>query len=83
MVAYPARVHAMYVDKLDGLVDTVFLEKLQLRRDREALLFLLFRGDSGINHRPLAGVEELGFEVSLRRNESSRENARAVQGVGV
>ena len=33
----------------------VFLEELQLRRDREALLLLLLRGDAGIDHRLLAG----------------------------
>jgi hypothetical protein len=32
----------------------IFLKQLQLRRDREALLFLLLGGDAGIDHRPLA-----------------------------
>ena len=33
----------------------VFLEQLQLRRDREAFLLLLLGGDAGIDHRLLAG----------------------------
>jgi hypothetical protein len=33
----------------------VFLEQLQLRRDREAFLLLFFRGDARIDHRLLAG----------------------------
>jgi hypothetical protein len=33
----------------------IFFEELQLRRDREALLFLLFRGDAGIDHRLAPG----------------------------
>ena len=39
----------------DALRRRVFLEELQLRRDREALLLLLLRGDAGIDHRLLAG----------------------------
>ena len=33
----------------------IFLEELQLRRDREALLLLLLGGDASIDHRLLAG----------------------------
>ncbi len=33
----------------------IFLEQLQLRRDREAFLLLLLGGDAGIDHRLLAG----------------------------
>ena len=42
----------------------VFLEELQLRRYREALLLLLLGGDAGIDHRLLAGG--IGGECGLR-----------------
>ena len=43
----------------------IFLQELQLRRDREALLLLLLGGDAGIDHRLLAGGigGRMGFDV--------------------
>ena len=41
----------------------VFLEQLQLRRDREALLLLLLGGDAGIDHRVATGGIGDGCEL--------------------
>ena len=48
----------------EALRRRVFLEQLQLRRDREALLLLLLGGDAGIDHRLLG--HQTGRRLRLR-----------------
>ena len=45
----------IFVGHRETLRRRVFLEQLQLRRDRETFLLLLLGGDAGIDHRLLAG----------------------------
>jgi hypothetical protein len=53
-------VHIFLGDR-EALRRRVFLQQLQLRRDRKALLLLLLRGDAGVDHRLLAGgIENCG-----------------------
>ena len=55
-------VHIFLRDR-EALCRRIFLQQLQLRRDREALLLLLLGGDAGIDQRLLASGIDGGREL--------------------